>query len=179
MIEVEIKFQPSKDSLEKLLSDSVFLKNEILKDCYYDYNDFQLFKNNIRLRNRNGVFELKIKKGGGISEEIDKISEIEKFFQTDNLNTFVKNNLIPIINYQNKRSEYQNGEFYIDVDNMDFGYDLCEIELRIENEKDANEAREKILKFSEKYGFKFEKLESKAKLYFKKVKPEIYKELIK
>ena len=60
MIEVEKKFQPTEEELQKALEGAEFVAEKILADTFYDLPDFSYFKEAKRLRNRNGRFELKI-----------------------------------------------------------------------------------------------------------------------
>ena len=179
MIEVEKKFQPTDEQLAKLLENSHFVKEVVNHDIYFDYPDYRLLKARIRLRSRNGSFELKIGKPGKNegAEEIEIKEEIEKYFNTDNLEEFMAKNLHPVIDYKTKRNKYKNGEFAIDVDEMSFGYSLCEIELLVENEEQINEAQEKIFNFAKAYDFEIKELPSKRGMYLQLTKPEVYKEI--
>jgi adenylate cyclase class IV len=84
MIEVEKKFQPTKEQLDALLLDAQLVKEKTQHDTYYDFPDFRLFKKGIRLRKRGTGFELKIDPDRGISEsqisiEIENDSEIMEY----------------------------------------------------------------------------------------------------
>lgn len=66
MIEVEKKFKPTEEQLNAMVTGAEFLCEKVLHDVYYDYPDYRMFKKDVRLRNRNGNFELKIgQKMGG------------------------------------------------------------------------------------------------------------------
>ncbi len=177
MIEVEKKFQPTEEQLQELLKDSEFLGEVVNHDVYYDYPDYRLVKRDIRLRNRNGSFELKIGKGSGVAEEIEVESEIVKYFNTDSLEDFVKDNFVVFMDYSNSRKSYKKDGFTIALDDMSFNYKMCEIELLIEDESESEEATKNIMDFAKKYGFENQKAEKKRKVYLRTVKPEVYKEL--
>src|ERR1035437_8103456 len=98
MIEVEKNFQPTEEQLKAMLLNTEFIENKSIKDVYYDFDNLKLLKDSIKLRNRNGSFELKIGKPGGVDQEIENKEEIENYFNTDNLDQFIKDNLIEIIN---------------------------------------------------------------------------------
>jgi adenylate cyclase class IV len=83
MIEVEKKFKPNAEQLNAMITDAEFLGEKILHDVYYDYPDYRMFKANIRFRNRDGNFELKLGKRSGVAEEIENIEEIKKYFNTE------------------------------------------------------------------------------------------------
>src|SRR6185436_8604727 len=99
MIEVERQFHATEEQIQSLLQGAQFLGEKVNHDIYHDYPDYRLFKEDIRLRNRDGSFELKIGGGRGVNKEINRREEIEKYFNTSNLDEFIKNNLIPIIEY--------------------------------------------------------------------------------
>ncbi len=177
MIEVEKRFQPTEQQKAELLSGAEFLGQKENHDIYYDYADYRLFKNNIRLRSRNGSFELKIGKESGVAEEIEIKKDIEKYFNTDKLEKFIADNLIPIVDYTTMRKKYKKDEFTIDVDKMSFGYDLCEIEVLVEKEENIREAEDKINNLAKEYGLEIKELPSKRGEYLRLLKPEIYKEI--
>ena len=113
-----------------------------------------------------------------IEREFDDEGEIKKYFNTEKkLLEFVKEEMIVWSEYNNNRKKYKNGDFNIDIDNLDFGYSLVEIELMVEKEEHAKEAEEKIINFANKYNFNMDKVPSKGEKYFEIVKPEIYKQI--
>jgi adenylate cyclase class IV len=175
MIEVEKKFQPTKEQIESLLKGAEFLWEKVIHDIYYDYSDYRLFKNQIRLRNRDNSFELKIKKDALASLELENENDIKEYFETDDLKEFIKKNLIIIVDYRTTRKRYKRGEFIIDLDEMSFGYSLCEIEILVEKEEQIEEAREKILNLVKEYDFELKKLPAKGSEYLRLFKPKIYK----
>ncbi|MEI8270494.1 MAG: CYTH domain-containing protein, partial [bacterium] len=93
MIEVEMRFQPTEEQLDSLLKEAVFVASVEIHDVYYDYPDFRLLKEGVRLRKRDGVFELKIKKDTSIHQEIENKQDIEKYFNVDiSLEDFMEKN---------------------------------------------------------------------------------------
>ncbi|MFZ2072477.1 MAG: CYTH domain-containing protein [Minisyncoccia bacterium] len=180
MIEVEKKFQPTKKELEKLLEKAEFLGEKINHDVYYDYPDYRLIKNRIRLRIRNNLFELKIGKDSGISEEIDDEEKIKDFFKTElSIKEFIKKNLILFIEYKTKRNKYKKGQFVIDIDKCDFGYEVVEIEKLIETEDKIKETEDQINMFAVENGLSFKTIDSKRNAYLKKMKPDVYLKIFK
>jgi adenylate cyclase class IV len=79
--------------------------------------------------------------------------------------------------YSNNRKKFKKEGFNIDVDDMSFGYKMCEIELIVDNEEEVKDAEDKIIEFVKRFGFENKKALTKRKAYFKMVKPEVYKEL--
>lgn len=180
MIEVEMRFQPTEEQLNSLLKDALLVGSLEIHDIYYDYSDFRLLKEGIRLRNRDGVFELKIKKDSSIHQEIENKKEIEKYFNSDiPLEEFINKNLILIIDYKNKRVKYKKGDFNIDIDKLSFGYNMCELELLVEKEEYANEAREKIINLAKEYNFEIKKILPKTAEYLRLFNKEKYEEIFK
>jgi adenylate cyclase class IV len=184
MIEVEKKFQPTKEQLEKLLEGAEFLGLKINHDLYYDYDDLRLFHDNIKLRNRNGSFELKIGKQlsedetDSIHTEIEDEEEIKKYLDiTTPLEQYTKEQMIVSSDYVNNRKKYKKGEFTIDVDSMDFGYELCEVELLVPSEEKAKEASDVILAFVKQFGIEIQKIPSKRETYLRLKKPELYEKI--
>jgi adenylate cyclase class IV len=178
MIEVEKKFQPTKEQLQLLISGAEFLGEKTNTDVYYDYSDYRLFKKDIRFRNRNGNFELKIGQGNGIAEEIEDEEEIKKYFGTnDSLKDFVSIELIPFMEYGAKRMKYKKDNFIIDIDEMTYGYNITEIELLVERTDQVKDAEEKIIDLVKSCGIEIKDIPSKRMMYLSTVKPELYKEL--
>jgi adenylate cyclase class IV len=180
MIEVEKKFQPTEEQLKALLNGSKFVAKKENNDIYYDYPDFRLLKESIKLRNRNGSFELKIRMPNSSHSEVEDKKEIEKFFNLENgLEEFVKNNLEIVGSFKTFRDEYEKDGFVIDIDVTDFGYEMCEIEILVETEEQTEEAKNRILNFAHSYNLESKKLKPKLTEYLKKNKPEVYKEIYK
>ena len=63
------------------------------------------------------------------------------------------------------------------MDEMSFGYKVCEIELLVEKEEDIKEAKEKISAFAKGYNIEFKKLPAKRSEYLRLFRPEIYKQI--
>lgn len=182
MIEVEKRFQPTEEQLEKLLADSEFLGEKIIHDSYYDFEDARLFRGYVKFRLRNGNFELKVKnknfnnKNINAEKEYEDEEEIKQYFNTQkDLKDFVKEEMVLWSEYSNNRKKYKNGDFSIDLDNLSFGYSVVEIELMVGKEEDVKEAEDRILMFAKKYNLDTARVPSKGEKYFEIVKPELYK----
>ena len=183
MIEVEKKFQPTNEQLVKLLEAATSIKEKTMHDVYYDFPDFRIFKTGNRLRKRDNGFELKryipTKSGVAVAEEyIDEklILEVLKL-QQNSLEEIVKNEMQSVCDYITLRKEYRKNEFVIDVDEMDFGVGLIEIETLVENEDQIPNGEKKILDFAKSFGLEAVDLPLKTEMYLQKMRPEIYKEI--
>jgi adenylate cyclase class IV len=179
MIEVEKKFQPTKEQLQALLDDSKFIKEIELHDLYYDYPDYSLWKKTVFFRNRNGRFEVKIQvRDTGTYDELEDEESIKKYFKTDKpISEFVMENFIVAVDFKTRRRKYKKDDFNIDVDELSFGYECVEIELLVEDELQIKEAQAKIIQLAEQYDFDMKKVPPKRHEYFRLVKPDIFKEL--
>lgn len=186
-IEVEEKFRPTEESKKSLLGGAEFLGIVNNHDIYFDNADFSFLKNGIRLRNRNGIFELKIKKGSGRSLEIINTKEIEDYLKTDNLERYIKEEGLKIVaDYNTERHVYKKDDFFIHDDKTDFGYKVCEIERLLQITEDggqdniiAKRLRKEVINFAAQYGWEKKNLVSKWAEYLKKFNPEAYNEIFK
>ena len=186
MIEVEKKFQPTEEQLAAFLKDAEFLGGKEYTDTYYDLPDFSFFKSERRLRRRNNDYELKIQISNSkdnkavYNEEItepEKILERMGFDKNDSLERITREVLIPLCVIKTKRKKYKMGEFHIDLDETDFGFNILEIELMVLDEGGAIEAERKIINLAESFGFEIKKLPGKVKECLRITRPEIYKVL--
>ncbi len=186
MIEVEKKFRPTEEQLALLLKDAEFLGEKENADTYYDLPDFSFWKKGMRLRKRNNGYELKIqgkdfyKNITEHNEEIDDhtlILERIGFNKNDNLEDIVKNKSEVLCVIKTKRKKYKKGEFAIDIDETDFGYNVVEIELIVENEQAISQAEQKIINLAERFNFSTDRLPGKVSECLRLTRPEVYKEL--
>ncbi len=187
MIEVERKFQPTEEQLQKLLEGAEFKGEEEIIEIFYDTPDYRYRKNNILLRSRNGKFDLKVdvKDAPKITSKLRREIEDEKgilkelgFDEDTNFSEMVKNNLIILCQCVTKRRSYKNGEFGIDIDECDFGYHICEIELLIESNDKIIEAEKKIINFASQFGLiQVTDIISKSIECLKVTKPDIYEKI--
>ena len=185
MIEVEKKTQPTEEQLKALLEGAEFVKEKIINDIYYDLPDYSLFKKDIRLRKRGTSFELKgylsssDSNSTRVAKEIDNEIEIKKYLNlsgNDSLEEIIEKNFISLCKYTTKRREYKKEGFVIDVDETDFGYNMTEIELEVEeDEAKIKEAEEKLLIFFFYYNLDILDLPIKPDEYLRRLKPEVYK----
>ena len=186
MIEIEKKFEASEEDIGRITEDAKFIKESINKDTYYDREGFPLVKNNIFLRKRNGRFELKLyvaEKGS----RVDKYLELEDDetiksklnipAQKDIDEYLAENEYVPFGSWETKRRRFEKDGFTIDVDSVDFGHNVVEIELMIEEGEDTNEAADKILNFAKTIRLEEDKQEGKVMVFIKRTNPNAYEEI--
>ena len=184
MIEVEKKFQPTKEQLASFLSDAEFLGETENIDIYYDLPDFSFFKKEMRLRKRNNDYELKIEipksptsKATYNQEITEPIEILERmgFDKNDSLEKVIEKNLSVLCTIKTKRKKYKMGDFHIDLDETDYGFNMLEVELMVENENETMEAEKKILNLVEPFGFEIKKQPGKVSECLRLTRPEVYK----
>lgn len=161
MIEVEKKFRLLSGDEDRLLQGAVFIKEIELRDTYYDAADRSLSLHDTWLRERNGGWELKmpLNTAGSDQRVIDQYRELddEQAIATaiglpgtgpllPRLTTAGYSVIAPLVTIRRK---YRRDPFVIDIDRLDFGYELAEIELLVADESHMEEATKKILHFAE------------------------------
>lgn len=162
MIEVEKKFTLTKEQEKALIDGAEFLGEKKFTDIYYDDATFLLTKKDLWLRQRDGRFELKIPMNTSIEErmsdqyrELENNEDILKYFNPDtniSLEKFLdEKEYKPFCKITTTRRKYKKEEFIIDLDTMDFGYTVAEIERMILDESKLNEATHAIIKFAKKH----------------------------
>lgn len=190
MIEVEKKFTLSEDDKARVVQDAEFLGEKSFTDTYYDTSDFALTTSDKWLRLRGDRFELKLPmnegKGAG-DRRLDQYEELdtdEAILQALNLalddslkQTLEVNGYEPFSTFTTTRKKYKKGDFVIDLDEMDFGYSIGEIELMVEDQSEMQKALERILAFAQEHGLSVAPVRGKVVEYIKRNNPAHYKAL--
>ncbi|MBI2642243.1 MAG: CYTH domain-containing protein [Candidatus Wildermuthbacteria bacterium] len=191
MIEIEKKFTLQAGDRERLLKDAEFVKRQEIHDTYYDTKDYSLAKKDWWLRFRNGNFELKV--SFRIPSEKEKYAPTQyREFETDEeikkaLEITSEKSLKEALreagydeafSLTTIREKYKKEGFTIDLDSVDYGYELAEIELMVEDENQINEAGERIRAFAEKQGLSSEATQGKVLEYMRRFQPIQYQALI-
>lgn len=189
MVEVEKKFILTPAQEKALIDGAEFLGEKKNIDIGYDGPNFSLTTKDIWLRNRNGKFELKLSMNESIEERIsDQYKELEtdeeilKYFNADagqTLQDFLdKNGYKPILTIVTTRRKYKKEGLNIDLDSMDFGYNVAEIEYMAEDEK-IKEATNAIIEFAKKHGINTDSVvRGKAVEYLRRNSPKHFQALI-
>ncbi len=162
MIEIEKKFILTKNQKDNLIDEAEFLGEKKFTDIYYDNADFTLTKSDIWLRERDGKFELKIPLNESIKNrvsdqyrELDNERDILQYFRSG-----INKSLADFLNQSRYesfcsittiRKKYKKNNFSIDLDSMDFGYQIAEIEYMTDDESKIQESTESIIAFAKKH----------------------------
>src|SRR3989344_2570297 len=149
MIEVEKKFSLSDGDKATLLSGAKPISTKTFTDVYYDNASFDLTCHDIWLRQRGEKWELKIAINAGEMRkdgiptsyrELETEAEIAiylKLPQDKPLPEALKESVYtPFATLTTTRAKYTKEDFTIDVDSIDFGYNLIEIEKLVETESE-------------------------------------------
>ncbi|OGI16349.1 MAG: hypothetical protein A2Z52_00665 [Candidatus Moranbacteria bacterium RBG_19FT_COMBO_42_6] len=168
MIEVEKKFKLNKKQLVKIEKLAKFVSQKTFTDIYFDDGKYSLTGHDIWLRKRGKIFELKIPVTSAVAgkrvniyneitgeQKINRTLKLRKFSSEFPLN-LKKNGYYPFCKIKTIRNKYAYDNFIIDIDEMDFGYALCEIERMVKNKKMVAPAARQIIGLGKKLGLKIE-----------------------
>jgi len=188
VIEVEIKVHVTDEQKQKLLDGAQKSSEETLVDEYYDSPDFKLTTKGYWLRRRNGHFELKrpatqsekfdINQNIPMQEIVDE-DEIAQALDLTVAGSFIES--LAAAGYQllykftNLRQRFVKNEFTIDFDHADFGdlqYQMCEVEMMVNDQSETQAALDKLYAFVSAYGIPTTKAEGKMSYYIKRKNPE-------
>jgi adenylate cyclase class IV len=162
MIEVEKKFILTNEQEKALIEGAEFLGEKRFIDIYYDDKEYILTSNDIWLRTRSGKFELKIPMNVSIKERVSdqyrELEDINDILNHFNFNTnksledsLIEKGLRPFCEIETIRRKYRKEGFNIDLDVMDYGYTLAEIEYMTDDETKMEEITESIVEFAKKH----------------------------
>lgn len=187
MIEVEKKFLIDKSELSGLLEGAEFVSEKKITDVYWDTSDHSLTTKDLWLRLREGRFELKVPTLEGGKRLVDQYEELDSDDQiTSKLNLEAGDlekilkgaGYNPFASITTLRKKYKKEGFIIDVDEVDFGYNIVEVELMVSDKSEISDAINKIFSFANSYGLKVGQVRGKIVEYIKRNRQEHYKALI-
>jgi len=156
MIEIEKKYDVTDSDLNKIREKCELISSKTILDKYFDTDNFLLFSNDIKLRKRNDVFELKIKISNKDSKyikslEITNIEEIKDKLVI--LGTSFQD-LEQVLEISTKVDKFKFNfdwyDFIIDVQKYKYGY-RYEIELELEEDLDWELDPEQLINSFRKY----------------------------
>ena len=190
MIEVEKKFILTPEQEKSLIEGAEFLGEKQFTDIYYDDKDFSLTTKDIWFRQRDGRFELKLPMNVSLEErvsdqykEIEDEKEIKKYFNFNNDASL--SDLLKEREYESFcimttiRKKYKKEDFGIDMDIVDFGYAIAEIEYMAQDNSNLQQATDKIIEFAKKHNLTFDELtRGKGSEYIRRNNPKHFQALI-
>jgi len=193
MLEVEVKIAGTPENIAKLTKTAKFIKEVINDDIYFDTKDYKFTTKTIWLRTRNGRWELKwpaTKQENYLSatsaqyfefEDHDEILERLKLPKEHPIEqTLQKNGFEEFAHIITTRKKYKDGEFNIDVDCLDYDYEMIEIELTSDDNADAQILENKIWEYLKSKGINTNKkmIMGKVITYLYRYKKDHYQKLI-
>lgn len=189
MIEVEKKFILTNEQQEQLIKNAEFIWEKTFTDIYFDDVNYSLTINDLWLRERDGKFELKVPMNVSIEERVsDQYRELETEKDiAGHLNLSAKRSLReslrergyePFITVTTVRKKYKKDGYSIDLDTMDFGYNIAEIEYMTGDESKIKEATDKIIKYARGYGLSEGIVRGKVAEYLRRNNPTHFQVLI-
>ena len=191
MIEIEKKFALRPGDRERLIAGATFVATKKISDTYYDTTDFALTKKDWWLRFRNDRFELKMVIAGVGSvrqRSIDQYCEFETDQEIQQALGLVgneplrilleKNGYTPFTTIITTREKYTKGGFVIDLDVMDFGYEVIEIELLVDAPEQVAEAEKKIMAFAASVGLSTDFIFGKVVEYLRRYRPAQFQVMV-
>lgn len=191
MIEIEKKVLLHPQHISQIEREGCFTKEQIIQDTYFDTEDYRYTKENVWLRCRDGVFELKraVKKQNGSIDRYEEIVDSEKILAALHLKSgsmpdvLSKNGIQPFCSFTTIRKKYQWKGCTVDLDLADFGdlqYCVAEFELIVSAEKEIPEAERKITALLQELGIEAaKKVPAKLSYFLQHKSPKHYEALVK
>lgn len=187
MIEVEKKFLIDKSKISELLEGAEFLNERKFTDTYWDTSDYSLTVTDHWLRSRDGRFELKVPTLAGGKRLVDQYEELDSDNQIaeklglsgENLEKELrKAGYDPFGKVKTLRKKYKRDGFIIDIDELDFGYNIVEVELMVKEKDEIEGAINKILSFAKSHNLEISQVRGKIVEYLKRNNPKHYQALV-
>ncbi len=190
--EIEQQFLPTVEIKDSLTRDSTQLETTVFDDIYFDDANVSVLSQDLWLRTRDGVYQLKVplRKQARrlVTKQYREIYDERSIAERLGLNTNVsltealeQADINPICELTTQRENWQNGQFNIALDVVtapDFSYDIGEIEVTGDEKLDADATVAEIQAFATKYGIVVERVLGKVRAYFKQKRPELFALLV-
>jgi len=183
MIEIEKKFAITEEQRAALVARAELVSQKKIRDIYYDSADYVLTRKDWWLRERDGAFELKTvvvsadRSVDRYEETVDEpgIRQRLGLSGVSDLKTDLASaGIVPFVDLVTTRTKYKSGDFLIDMDELDYGYALIEIELMVTNEDLVAAAAERIRAFATEVGLDQSPVRGKVVEYLRRHRPEHY-----
>ena len=179
--EVEKKFSLEGVNIPRLIEGAELLSEKTFTDVYFDDENYAITKKDMWLRKRGDSFELKVPFNDGVgalSRKLDQYKEITDEERIKEVLGIVdegrladclkRRDINPFASITTTRRKYKKGEFTLDIDQMDFGYAIGEIELLVGSEFQTQQALEKILIFAKENDIALQPVLGKVAEYLKR-----------
>lgn len=190
MIEVEKKFPLHTGDRERLTKGLTPFATVTMVDEYYDDSSFSISTKDVWLRKRNGRFELKVPlhTKNATERDADQFREIEdddgirEFLHIPNEGTMdedvAKAGYMPFGTITTTREKFRVSDMVIDIDRVDYGYELAEIEVMVARQSEMHAALDKILAFAKRIGLEPGPVRGKVFEYIRRTNLRHYRALI-
>lgn len=197
MIEIEKKFLLDEQQKAVLLDGAREAGARSVEDSYYDTDTFSLSSNDLWLRKRDGVYELKaplehVAASDAITNRYDEITDLRAiakrlgFDPESDLDASLKRaGAKKFITVLTERISYEKQGFLIDIDaatylDSTYTYDVAEVELLVSNESEIDSAEKRIIAFAKQLGLVTDQVVlGKVVSFVKEMQPERYEALVR
>ncbi len=190
MIEVEKKFALRPGDRERLTKGLEPFAIVTMVDTYYDDSAYLLSRNDTWLRNRNGTFEVKVplhpksvkERKGDRFREIEDDEGIREFLRLPRSGDIGKEiasaGYLPFATITTVRKKYRYGDMVIDLDSIDYGYELAEVEVMVNDRSEMDAALETITTFARSVGLSSAPVRGKVIEYIRRTNPRHFHALV-
>lgn len=187
-IEIEKKFIPRQQDIDAIAERFEFRGEKKFVDRYYDTPSYDLTSKDIWLRSRGQKYELKIPILDQEQNKTDQYRELEDDGDISNFlqlpaegkleEQLTKNGYSPFCAIETTRKTFTDNKFTIVLDLTDFGYNIAEVELLINDEKQASLATQEIYDFAQNLGLPLSPVRGKVIEYLRLTKEDHFKALV-
>lgn len=186
MIEVEKKFMLGEGDEARLIVGAEFVSEKEIHDVYYDLPGYPLSIQEKWLRQRDGRWELKLPLTVvGQPRLADQFRELETEGEIRSALNLPESlplgeaiqaaGYFVIVDVRTRRRKYRVDPFTIDIDTVDFGYSLAEVERLIEQESDMAKTVAEIESFARGRGLALAPVRGKVTEYIRHNNPDHYR----
>ncbi len=161
-LEVEKKYTLTPETKQSLLQSAESFGTKVFTDVYYDTPTYDLTTKDTWLRSRDGRWELKVPLADFLTRTTDQYRELETEADiAEHLHlsravpfaeALAQGGYAPFASLTTTRTKYRKDGFTIDLDSMDFGYEIAEIECIAPSESAIPTTVDAILRFAESCG---------------------------
>ncbi|MFO0702766.1 MAG: CYTH domain-containing protein [Candidatus Andersenbacteria bacterium] len=188
MIEVERTFLLTNEVERRLLDGATARGTVTMTDSYYDKPTYEVSLRDEWLRNRNGHWELKVprrteaaQRGVDLYDELDDEAAIREHLGLPKgaalRDALTAAGYVPFATVVTTRRKFEKGGFHIDLDDVDFGYRVGEVELMANDDTGAAAASKRVDDFCDLHGIPRGYVRGKVVEFMRRSRPELYQRL--